>query len=312
MGDPEVSVLVLGAGGLGCEILKNLALQGIPTIHVVDMDTIELTNLNRQFLFQERDIGKSKAIVAASRINEKQLIGLGGRLVRVVPHFQDLTLLEDAFLQHFTMVVCGLDSIEARRAINSQLVRLTLDSNFEKCIPLIDGGSDGLKGHCKVIIPGFTACFECSLGTLPVETESYPLCTVANNPRLPEHVIEYLLTVQWIEEHADETFDHTNSEHLQWLMDRSLERATLFKIDTCKLLSQRFVLGVVKNIVPSVASTNAIVAAQCCSEVSRLLYNKYEVGKSDNFSVYNGEDGFFAYSFLHQRLPDCLVCRETP
>ncbi|CEP61535.1 NEDD8-activating protein UBA3 LALA0_S03e05028g [Lachancea lanzarotensis] len=309
MADPATSVLVLGAGGLGCEILKNLAFQGVPTIHVVDMDIIELSNLNRQFLFEEKDIGQPKAVIAARYINEKHLIGLGDRPVCVTAHFQDLTLLSDSFLSQFTLIVSGLDSIQARRAINSRLVRLTFDSGYEKCIPLIDGGSDGLQGHCKVIIPGFAACYECSLATLPPENESYPLCTVANNPRLPEHVIEYLLTVQWAQEHPDRSFDYSVDEHFQWLLNRSLERAALFKIDTSKFTAS-FVLGVVKNIVPSVASTNAIIAAQCCNEVSKLMYNDYDIETSNNFMVYNGQDGCFTYAFVHERRPDCLVCGE--
>lgn len=57
---------MVGAGGIGCELLKNLVLTGFGEIHIVDLDTIDLSNLNRQFLFRHEHIKKSKALVRTS------------------------------------------------------------------------------------------------------------------------------------------------------------------------------------------------------------------------------------------------------
>lgn len=131
-------ILVIGAGGLGCELLKDLALMGFKNIHVIDMDTIDLSNLNRQFLFRHKDIGQSKAETAANFVN-KRVSGCN-----VTPHFCKIQDYDENFYKGFHIIVCGLDSIVGRRWINGMLVSML---NYEdgildqqSVIPMVDGG----------------------------------------------------------------------------------------------------------------------------------------------------------------------------
>lgn len=105
----------------------------------------------------------------------------------VTPHFCKIQDFDKDFYGQFHIMVCGLDSLIARRWINGMLTSL-LDYgedgtiNQATIIPLIDGGTEGFKGSARVILPGVTACLECTLDLYPPQI-TYPLCTIANTPR---------------------------------------------------------------------------------------------------------------------------------
>lgn len=121
-------------------------------------------------------------------------------------------------------------------------------------IPMIDGGTEGFKGNARVILPTMTACIDCNLSLFPPQI-SYPLCTIASTPRLPEHCIEYIKIIQWEKENPfKSTLDGDDPEHVGWVFEKAQERANKFNITG---LSYRLVQGVLKNIIPAVSSTNA-------------------------------------------------------
>uniref|UniRef100_A0A915PMJ4 J domain-containing protein n=1 Tax=Setaria digitata TaxID=48799 RepID=A0A915PMJ4_9BILA len=207
-------VLVVGVGGIGCEVLKNLALTGFSNIEIIDLDTIDVSNLNRQFLFRREHIGKSKAVTAAEAIRA------------IAPHvkivsYHDSVLKEEygvEFFQKFKVVLSALDNIAARNHIN----RLCLAAR----VPLIESGSSGYLGHVRPIIRDYTECYECN--PKPVQ-KTYPGCTIRNTPSEHIHCIVWAkhLFNQLFGEPDDEdevSPDFTDEENLDGLHANSVEK----------------------------------------------------------------------------------------
>lgn len=290
-------ILVIGAGGLGCEILKNLALTGFKHIDIIDMDTIDVSNLNRQFLFRPRDVGMSKAITAANFIKHRMNDGE----LNIVGHNCRIQDKPTSFYQQFDLVICGLDSVEARRWINATLVTM-VDSELNNLVPLIDGGTEGFRGQSRVILPMLTSCYECTLDMVTPKV-TYPVCTIANTPRLPEHCIEWASLFEWPARYPDKKFDSDNPDDIELMYQLSKERADIFNIPG---VTKKLTMGVVKNIIPAIASTNAIIAASCCNEAFKLITNVNPI--LNNYMMYSGDDSIFTYTYKHMKKPNCLVC----
>src|SRR6185436_19593544 len=143
-------VLVIGAGALGNEILKLLALSGVGHIMIFDMDRIEVSNLSRTVLFKETDAGALKAEVAAERVSELNPHTIAVGRAQNIKHELGL----GAFVWA-DVVICGLDNRLARIFVNSSCARTRRT--------WIDGAIEGLSGIVRVFDPARTACYECTM-----------------------------------------------------------------------------------------------------------------------------------------------------
>ncbi|OQV07118.1 E2 binding domain-containing protein isoform 2 [Cladophialophora immunda] len=263
------------------------------------MDTIDVSNLNRQFLFRQSDVGKSKAEVAAAFV-ERRVPG-----VRITPYNGKIQDKDEEYYMQFKLVICGLDSIEARRWINATLVDMVDMENPESLKPLIDGGTEGFKGQARVILPSLTSCIECQL-SMHAPRAAVPLCTLATIPRQPQHCIEWAHIIAWEEQRKGEILDTDDPEHISWLYTTALKRANEFNIPG---VTYSMTQGVVKNIIPAIASTNAIIAASCCNEALKIATGCAPF--LENYMMYTGdsnEGGLYTYTFGAEKKDDCPVC----
>ncbi len=132
-------ILIIGVGALGCEIAKDFALMGIGTLILVDLDTIETSNLSRQMLFRPGDEGRPKAEVAAERLKEMN------PYLKVDYYFEKLQKLPMSVYEEADVVIAALDNFNARLDLNKICLRLKK--------PMIEGGIISFEGHVQIVIP---------------------------------------------------------------------------------------------------------------------------------------------------------------
>lgn len=178
----NLNVFMIGAGALGCEFLKEFALMGISikgkTI-VTDNDNIEISNLNRQFLFRRENVGSSKSKTACEVVRKMNSEYICHDFQSRVGQ-ENIHIFDSKFWNAQDIVINAVDNVHARKYIDSMCTW------YGK--PLIDSGTLGTKAHVQMIVPHVTSCYN---DTQDPPEESIPMCTLRNFPALIEHCIEW-------------------------------------------------------------------------------------------------------------------------
>uniref|UniRef100_A0A8U7P0G3 E1 ubiquitin-activating enzyme n=1 Tax=Corvus moneduloides TaxID=1196302 RepID=A0A8U7P0G3_CORMO len=205
---------VVGAGAIGCELLKNFAMVGLGcgpegSVTVTDMDTIEKSNLNRQFLFRPWDVTKLKSERAAAAAREMNpALRVCSRTDRVGPDTE--RVYDDDFFEGLDGVANALDNVDARLYMDRRCVY------YRK--PLLESGTLGTKGNVQVVIPFLSESYSSSQD--PPE-KAIPICTLKNFPNAIEH------TLQWARDEFEGLFKQPAENVNQYLMDPKFLERTL-------------------------------------------------------------------------------------
>ena len=205
----KVNLFMVGAGALGCELIKAYALMGVGCsqegkVHVADNDNIEVSNLNRQFLFRQNNVGHSKSETAcqiAKGMNAA--LNVQDYMTRVGVDTE--AVFHDRFWDGLDFVVNAVDNIHARLYVDQKCVW------HEK--PLLESGTLGTKANSQMIVPHKTQCYGDSQD--PPE-EAIPMCTLRNFPNQIEHCIE------WGRDKFNELFVDTPSDVVSFLDNQNI------------------------------------------------------------------------------------------
>jgi len=197
-------MFLVGAGAIGCEMLKNWAMMGVACdpqkqqqqqpqqghITVTDMDQIETSNLNRQFLFRQKDVGSAKAVSAAKAAQVMNAdLAITAHENRVGSDSEHV--YNYSFWNGLTAVCTALDNVSARLYVDAQCVF------YRK--PLLESGTLGTKGNTQIVVPNLTESYG---STRDPEEKGVPICTLKNFPNKIEH------TIQWARDDFEGEFTH--------------------------------------------------------------------------------------------------------
>ncbi|XP_077492536.1 ubiquitin-like modifier-activating enzyme 1 [Amblyomma americanum] len=204
---------VVGSGAIGCELLKNFAMMGLGVeggcVYVTDMDIIERSNLNRQFLFRPSNVGHLKADTAANAVRvmnpDFKIIPHSNRVGPETEH-----VYTDDFFSSLDGVANALDNVEARTYIDIRCV--------QHGKPLLESGTLGTKGNVQVVVPHLTESYS---STRDPPEKSIPICTLKHFPNAIEH------TLQWARDEFEGLFKQDAENASKFLTDPMFVEKTL-------------------------------------------------------------------------------------
>lgn len=309
----DKNILIIGCGGIGCELIKIFMLKKTKKLTIIDNDTIEVTNLNRQFFFKKESVGKSKAEIIKS-VYERKIRNA------VVTSYSENVMCKRfdlEFFKKFDIVYNCLDNVEGRSYVS---LRCKLGRT-----PLVDGGSAGFLGQSMVFYKG--ECYDC---VPKVQAQILPICTIRGKPTNFVHCIAYSKDIIFsnlkkvskkfknleniynlffgrkkidrndtrvcrkiqyyfknLKKRKYPTFRNDSKDTVKFIYYVAKARAIKFGINSENFFETE---KIINNIIPSVCTTNSIVASLMIVSSEKLLYHYFLTKHKKLVSKYFSDD----------------------
>ncbi len=288
-------VLIIGVGGLGCEIAKNLAMLGVGRLDLVDLDIIEHSNLNRQLLFAGAKMGSPKATVAAEKLTQIN------PNITIKGYYTSLESLDPTIYKKADVVIGGLDSMNARLNLNAHCIR------FRK--PLVDGGVSGYHGHMYTVFPYYNACYECN--PIPVgEVDDMAACTVVGIPRKRIHCV--FKGQMSFKEEFDRDPNPKNLDDIAYIQEKV--NKLVDKHGFPPRYTKSDIVKIIDRHDPGIITINAAISALESHEAIKIIHWKSghkALGRPiTSYVIYNAITQKI-YHVNKKRNPNCSQCGEN-
>jgi ubiquitin-activating enzyme E1 len=258
----KLSTFLVGAGAIGCEMLKSWAMMGVAcsggVVHVTDMDRIEKSNLSRQFLFRNKDINSPKSTTAArAAAMMNPAFNVISYENKVAPDTE--YLFNDDFFDRLDFVCTALDNVEARLYVDQRCVF------YQK--PMLDSGTLGTKGSTQIVVPIKTESYG---ATRDPPEQGIPICTLKSYPNQIEHTLQWAR--DWFEDVYMQVIADCNKYIASTAFEEDLARQQNMKLDILRKVKDNLLDSKPREYRDCVVWARHIFESLFASNIKQLLY----------------------------------------
>lgn len=306
-----MNVLIVGAGGIGSALINTIDFTLVSRLGIVDMDLVEVSNLNRQFLFSASHIGRPKV----EAVKDWIAVNLSNFPISFQFYHEKIQNLPAEILTSYNIFFNAVDNLEARLYLNNKLYELRHAKKVSEFV-LLDCGSEKLMGHVQIISSNDSPCLACVASLFEQSSDfNVNYCTIKKIPLSFDDCLKVAI-LQSADTNNQRQEIFQNNEEFQFDINRNpdLNRSAMIH-KLAKLKANEFGIEVkqisytenfLRKFSLNLASTNSMIGALAWSAVHNMYRN---IPSNKNYVVINCEHGINVEAHTLEKNPQCRICQ---